>query len=495
MQEKCRIKQLYEIEGKNLLEISKETGFNYRTVRKYAYQEDWNEKENCREKNPSKLEKYIPTINEWLEKDRKVPRKQRHTTKRIHSRLCEEKGFTGSYSIVQKYVRGKKNEIEKHFLPLEHPAGEGQVDFGEFHYYDAESKEEKGYFLAISFPYSNKGYVQAFQGQNQECLLEGMKKIFEYVGGVPTKLRFDNMSTAVAQIKKGGERVLTDGFKRFMLHYRFEAQFCNPASGNEKGNVENKVGYIRRNAFVPMPTIKSFEEFNEKLLEWCEKDAEREHYVQKIPIEEMWQADKKELLKLPDYPFSVFRYETLVTDKTGFASIDSNKYGLPPIFSGEKVQAKIFCDKVEFFYDHKKIGEFQRQYGKNKEIFDWTRYISLLCKKPRATNYTRFFKKMPQMWQNYLSSSVGQERKSALQLLNEIVNDGNEKLCDDTIILANETGKTDVASLRQCYYFISKREFHPKPLDLSSLPVPDVKFVSSLADYDVLMGGGTRGKD
>lgn len=495
MNEKCRIKQMYENEGKNLLEICKETGFNYRTVQKYAYEENWNEEEKSKVKSMSKLEKYIPTINEWLERDRKMPRKQRHTTKRIHSRLCEEKGFTGSYSLVQKYVRGKKREIEKQFLPLEHPAGEGQVDFGEFHYKDEKEEEQKGYFLAVSFPYSNKGYVQAFRGQNQECLLEGMKRIFEYVEGVPTKLRFDNMSTAVAQIKKDGERVLTDGFRRFMLHYRFEAQFCNPASGNEKGNVENKVGYIRRNVFVPMPTIKNFDEFNEKLLEWCEKDARRDHYLQKIPIEEMWQADKKELLKLPEYPFSVFRYETLVTDKTGFAKIDTNKYGLPPIFSGEKVQAKIFCERVEFFYDHKKIGEFQRQYGKNKEIFDWKHYIPLLCKKPRATNYVKFFKKMPQMWQNYLSSSEEQERKSALQLLKEIVNDGNEKLCDDTIILAKETGKTDAESLRQCYYLISKREFHPKPLDLSSLPVPSVKISPSLKVYDVLTGGGIRGKD
>lgn len=111
----------------------------------------------------------------------------------------------------------------------------------------------------MSFPYSDKAYAQVFPSQNQECLLIGMRRIFEYIGGVPARIRFDNMSTAVAQVLEGTERKLTDGFTRFMLHYRFQADFCNPASGNEKGNVENKVGYIRRNALVPIPTIISFE--------------------------------------------------------------------------------------------------------------------------------------------------------------------------------------------------------------------------------------------
>ena len=153
------------------------------------------------------------------------------------------------------------------------------MDFGEFLYYDAGGQEQKGYALTISFPHSNMGYTQAFPSQNQECLLEGMKRIFEHMGGVPPRLRFDNMTTAVAQVLRGTERSLTEGFSRFMLHYRFQAEFCNPASGNEKGNVENKVGYSRRNAFVPVPTITSFEKFNEEYLwGWCEKDAQRDHY-------------------------------------------------------------------------------------------------------------------------------------------------------------------------------------------------------------------------
>jgi transposase len=98
----------------------------------------------------------------------------------------------------------------------------------------------------MSFPFSNAGFVYPLPAQNQECFLEGMKRLFEHIGGVPRRLRFDNLPAAVVSVGKGGERELTEMFTRFKLHYRFEAEFCGPAKGNEKGHVENKVGYTRR---------------------------------------------------------------------------------------------------------------------------------------------------------------------------------------------------------------------------------------------------------
>lgn len=312
------IKDLYENEEASLREICRITGHSFETVRKYAYQENWSE-DNLPDIEPQSypvLQDFIPIIDKWLEEDRKAPRKQRHTVMRIYHRLCDEHGFTGCYSTVKKYVRKKKyvmKTLSAGYLPLEHPKGWGQVDFGLAEgEWAATGERFPFYALTISFPGSNNGVTQAFPSQNQECLLEGMKRIFEHIGGVPPKLRFDNMTTAVAQVLKDGERVLTDGFTRFMLHYRFQADFCNPASGNEKGNVENKVGYSRRNAFVPVPVITSFEEFNEQLLEWCEKDADRLHYKHKVPIRELWEEDKAALLELPQYPFSVFRYDGLM---------------------------------------------------------------------------------------------------------------------------------------------------------------------------------------
>lgn len=486
------IKDLYENEDLSLREISRQTGHSFKTVQKYAYQQNWSE-DNLPDTEPKSypvLGAYIPVVDGWLEDDRKVPRKQRHTVWRIYCRLRDEYGFCGSYSTVKKYVRKKKykmNVTKDSYLPLNHALGSGQTDFGAFQYEDAAGQQQTGYALTISFPNSNKGYTQAFPSQNQECLLEGMKRIFEHIGGVPPVLRFDNMVTAVAQILKDGERVLTDGFNRFMLHYRFRAEFCNPASGNEKGNVENKVGYSRRNAFVPVPTITSFDEFNEGLWKWCEKDAQRKHYRKDATIQELWAEDEAKLLKLPEYPFTVFRYSVLTVSKNGFVTIDTNKYGLPPSLSGETVQAKIFFDHIEFFHDHQPVGNYRRSYKTNDEVFDWTQYVSVLCKKPGAIEHTRFFRQMPKQWQTYLKQTSGKERKSALQLLNEIVMDGNAALCNDTLELAGENGRTDSDSLRQCYYMIAKKEYRPAPMELRN--TPKLNYNPNLTAYDGLMGG------
>ncbi len=486
------IKDLYENEGASLREIARITKHSFQTVQKYAYQENWS-KDTLPDIQPQSypvLGAFIPKIDQWMENDRKIPRKQRHTAWRIYCRLRDEDGYTGSYSSVKVYVRKKKEMLrtaKEGNLPLEQPKGYGQVDFGEFMYYDGFNKEQKGYELTVSFPHSNKGYTQAFPSQNQECLLTGLQRIFEHIKGVPLRLRFDNMSTAVAKVLKGIERVLTDGFYRFMLHYRFQADFCNPASGNEKGNVENKIGYSRRNAFVPVPTITSFEEFNENLWDWCEKDAERPHYKHKTSISELWENERESLMTLPEYSFPIFRYTSLIVNKCGFVVIDTNKYGLSPDMSRKTVQAKVFYDHLEFFYDHKLVGKYRRSYGKNEETYDWTQYVATLCRKPGATPHTRFFRQMPLLWQQHLVQVHGRERKSALQLLGEIVNDGNVELCVDALALASENGRTDTDSIRQFYYMVAKKEHHPAPLNQLTC-APTLNYNPDLSEYDRLTG-------
>ena len=225
------IKDLYENEEASLREIFRITGHSFETVRKYAYQENWSE-DNLPDIEPQSypvLQDFIPIIDKWLEEDRKAPRKQRHTVMRIYHRLCDEHGFTGCYSTVKKYVRKKKyvmKTLSAGYLPLDHPKGWGQVDFGLAEgEWAATGERFPFYALTISFPGSNNGVTQAFPSQNQECLLEGMKRIFEHIGGVPPRLRFDNMTTAVAQVLKDGERVLTDGFMLDTSHISPDGAF------------------------------------------------------------------------------------------------------------------------------------------------------------------------------------------------------------------------------------------------------------------------------
>jgi transposase len=492
LEEKGYIKHLYEEEGKSLREIAKIVNKDFRTVQKYAHCDDW--RPAILNVEPSKfpvLGPFIPIIDELLANDLREPRKQRHTAIHIFHRLQKEHGFSGSYSIVKKYVARKKEILKsvcEGFLPLAHIPGYAQTDFGYFKYYDAVGIKRKGYALIVSFPNANTGWMQVFPSENQECLLEGLKRIFYHIGGVPIRIRCDNMSTAVAQVLEGTERVVTDGFYRFMLHHRFGADFCNPAKGNEKGNVENKVGYTRRNMLVPVPTITDFETYNAELLRLCDEDHNRVHYRKGESISELWAAEQKHLLTLPENEYEVFRYDSVSVNKYGFVTVDTVKYGLSPELCGKKVQVKIYFDRIKVYYERCLLKIFQRSYEKNDEVSDWKEYLPLLLKKPGAVPHTRFFNQMPKLWQEYLKSASNRERKSALTVLMDIVRDGNESLCDEALELAYDNGRNDADSIRQCYYFISKLENHPKPMLLSTYP-PMLNYRPDLAVYDALTGG------
>jgi transposase len=490
------IKHLYESEGKSLREIARDLGMNFRTVQKYAYMNNFSPQilPNVKPESYPILGPCIPIINGWMEQDMREPRKQRHTAKRIWIRLKDEHGFEGSYASVKRYVVKKRwllSQAREGYLPIAHPLGHAQVDFGAFKYYDGADCPHDGYELVVNFPYSNAGWTQVFPSQNQECLLEGLKSVFYHIGGVPIRLRCDNMTTAVAQILDGTERVLSDGFYRFKLQHRFETDFCNPASGNEKGNVENKVGFTRRNLLVPVPTITDFAAFNADLLTRCDADHEREHYRRKITISELWAEEKEKLLSLPEYEYEVFRYESLSVNNTGFVLIDTNRYGLSPTFAGKVVQAKIFFDRVELYYDRQLLKTYDRSYDRQQEVTDWKQYLPTLIRKPGAAEHTRFFDQMPKLWQTHLRNTKGNERKSALMLLSEIVQDGNEALCDDALELAGEYGRLDSDSIRQCYYLIAKPENRPTPMVLFGNP-PLLNYNPDLSVYDALTGGAAR---
>jgi len=488
------IKHLYENEGKSLREIAKSMEMSFRTVQKYAYQSNWSLEKlpNTKPEAYPILGPYIPTIDEWLEQDVREPRKQHHSMLQIYKRLKKEKQYPGSYDSVKKYVRKKKyliKQVREGFLPLAQPQAHAQVDFGDFKYYDGAGVGRKGHALVITFPHSNTGWMQVFPSENQECLLSGMKRIFKHIAGVPIKVKCDNMTTAVAQILKGTERILSDGFIRFKLHYRFMAEFCNPDSKHEKGNVENKVGYSRRNMLVPVPVIEDFDRFNKELLWLCDEDHNRPHYKHGILISDLWEQERRQLLTLPEHDYEVFRYEALTVNKYGFVTVDTNKYGLSPELSGNIVQAKIYCNSVELYYDRSLLKTYERSYNKNDEVMDWKQYLPTLSRKPGAAPHTRFYDQLPKLWREHLKSTQGKERKTALMVLSEIISDGNEEFCDEALSLALECGRTDADSIRQCYYMVAKAENHPQPLVLSSSP-PVIAYLPNLTAYDGLIGIG-----
>ena len=261
----------YDRQGMPHARIARELGVDRGTVAKYARQEDCSPQPKRDRRFGRKTDAYAALIDQMLEADRMMPRKQRHTARRIFDRLVAEHGFDGSYSVVRRYVkewRETNRESSDGYLRLEWDPGVMQVDFG-VALADVAGVERTVHFLVATLPYSNMRYAVAMPGENAECLCSGLSMVFERMGGVPSVLVMDN-ATGAGHRDRDGEVTLTHVFASFASHHRMEVRFCNPYSGNEKGNVENAVGFLRRNLMVPKPAAESFEQLTRLLLERCE---------------------------------------------------------------------------------------------------------------------------------------------------------------------------------------------------------------------------------
>jgi transposase len=490
------IKHLVFRKGQTLRGTAKDTGHDFRTVQKYVEKEDFNQPIQDNRGRPSKMESFKEIVDTWLKEDLKNPPKQRHTAKRIYERLCTEfkESFNASSRTVRAFVAQRKQELyhrSNTYLPLKHPPGEAQADFGQAVFIE-KGKEITCYYLNLSFPYSNASYFQVFKGQNQECLLTGLKDIFEHIGYVPSKIWFDNLSSAVVSIKEKRERTLTDAFQRFSLHYGFEHNFCNPNSGHEKGHVENKVGYNRRNFFVPIPSFESLDEYNQRLFATAENDQIRKHYQKGQLIETLFKEDKAHMLPLPKNNFEIFRLQKAKASKTGKIQLESNTYSTSPDLAGREVLVKITASEVIILdQDYKEVIKHQRLYGKNQESMNWYPYLNVLAKRPTALKYTDFFHRMPSSWQEYINKCNYEQKKAALQALIKMITESDMVTATKALEECLQKELYDVDSILVSYY----RMIEPIVINEISLPsyVPDLEsYTLDISSYDVLLKGGEK---
>lgn len=500
-----RIRELYYEQDKNLNEIAIIMDCDWRTVRKYVDMEDFNSPPPTllsEEAHESKLDPFKPLIDEWLQADRLAPRKQRHTAKRVFRRLKEEvKDFNCSYRLVALYVKEKKEILRLKrttgYLPLVHRPGEGQADFGTADFYENGRLYHEAKYLVLSFPYSNGGFMQLNYGENMECLLEGMVAIFEHIGGVPAEIWFDNTRTIVTQIIKGGGRNVTERFQRFCEHYRIKPVFMNPESGWEKGNVENKVGYLRRNELVPVPRFDSLAEENKYLLGRCETDMQREHYDDDDNrfIIELFQEDKARLLPLPSVPFDTALYTTATTDKYGKFTLDAGKhrYSASPAFCEACVNLKITSsDVIVMDKDMHEIVRHKRLYGEEHERMDWLPYLTHIARKPRSLRNSGIYDMMPRTMQSYMDSCESSERGRVLKVLAELTERTGFASAVKTVDEAVRLNATDPDSLQNLY----RRTYADVPL-LPPLEnndsIPDQKVIPFRNDLMILDAVLTKG--
>lgn len=417
-----RIRNLYG-EGWSVAKISRELEIDEKTARKYIAREDFSPKPPEKIEHPSRLDPYKSLIDGWLEEDKRRWYKQRHTAKRIYERLQNEvPGFNCSYNTVQRYVKDKKEHIqdEKGSQELVWHPGESQADFGEADFIERGEEVRKKY-LTLSFPYSNNSFTQVFGGEAGECVSEGLQNIFLYIGGVPTLIVFDNATGVGRRI---GEIIHEARlFERMRAHYRFSVRFCNPYSGHEKGNVENKIGYTRRNLFVPIPSFDDICKYNRRLLDLHEIKAEDVHYKKLKPIKELFEKDREALRVLPSFPFDSCRWEYLKTDGYGKVRIDGQHfYSSSPEHNKREVLVAIRAHTIDIFDEkHNFIVSHQRKFGTQRsDSCDYRTSLAMLMKNPGAWKNSGVRELVPEKVKELMDSQARDELASTLRTLNKL---------------------------------------------------------------------------
>ena len=493
------IRYRFYVKGENISQIAEALKLNWKTVQKYVDMTDFNEpapKPASEQRFCPKLDIYKPTIDIWLEEDKQAPRKQRHTAKKVFDRLKEGfPEFDCSYRIVASYYAVKYKEVfagaKDGFLPLEHHPGEVQVDFGTADFYE-NGMRLTGKYLEVSFPYSNKGYLQLFYGENTECLLEGLDSIFRHIGAVPNEAWFDNTKVIVTKIIKGVGRETTERFDRFREHYRFHAKFTNPGAGQEKGNVENKVGYHRRNLLVPIPRFLSLADFNRQLLDMCDKDADREHYRHNQTIEELFVEDLNQCHKLPEIEFDLSGKATVTTNNCGkfYLHKGMHEYSASPQHANTVVNLKLTSALVIVMDEnYREIVRHRRLYGDSKQQrMDWLPYLKQLSMRPRALKYSGIYDMMPAAMKQFLEGCSNTETGKVLKVLEELTLRTGFDSALNTVNQAICYGAADADSLKNLYrrIYADVPELPPMPL---SPGIPDMgQMTTNLNDYDVLLG-------
>ena len=323
------------------------------------------------------------TIDQIVMADRSAPSKQRHTAKRIFERLRVEHGFAGSYTIVKDYLREQHARSQEVFVPLAHPPGHAQADFGEAVAVIGGVKQ-KIHFFCLDLPHSDAGFVKAYPAERIEAFLDGHNAAFALLGGVPKSILYDNTKLAVGRILGDGKRHRMRAFAELQSHYLFLDRFGWPGKGNDKGKVEGLVGYARRNFLVPIPAFATFVELNAHLEQRCLERLDHRVRGHAETIGERLVRDLAALQVRPAVPYEACERWPGRVSSLSLVRYERNDYSVPTAYGHRAVLVRGYVDEVVIVCGAEIIARHQRSYERADFIFDPLHYLALLEQKTGA---------------------------------------------------------------------------------------------------------------
>ncbi len=395
-------------EGMPIREITRRTGLSRKTVRKYLAS-GIVEPRYPNRKSPSKLDDYELTLTSWLFREARRHRKQRKTVKQLHSDLVQL-GYTGSYDRVAAFARlwrteqqdARKTAAKNTFVPLVFAPGDAfQFDWSE-DYVTIDGANTKLQIAHFKLSHSRAFFLRAYLLQSHEMLFDAHYHAFTAFGGIPERGIYDNMKTAVDKVGRGKQRTVNKRFTAMVSHYLFEAEFCNPASGWEKGQVEKNVLDARRRIWQGAPSFKSLADLNQWLKQRCFdlwQDIPHPENKGKT-LSDYWQAERDHLMDVPS-AFDGFVEHNKRVSSTCLILFEHNRYSVPASFANRPVSLRVYADRLVIVAEATVVAVHDRVFTRDhtvsgQTIYDWRHYLSVVQRKPGALRNGAPFTELPE---------------------------------------------------------------------------------------------------
>ena len=492
-----RVRRAVMVEGMSIREASRVFGLHRDTVRKMlAYSVPPGYRRQTKPRRP-KLEPFTGVIDQILEKDDLAPRKQRHTAKRIFERLRDEYGFDGRYTIVKDYVRERRRQTREMFVPLSHPPGHAQCDFGEA-LVVIGGVEQKAHCFVLDLPHSDGCFVKAYPAETTEAFLDGHVSAFAFLGGVPRSILYDNTRLAVARILGDGRRQRTRAFTGLQSHYLFGDRFGRPGKGNGKGNdkgkVEGMVGYMRRNFLVPVPSFESFDAMNAYLERRCLERMDTRLRGQSETIGQRMERDLDGLLSLPSTPYDACDRQASRVTSLSLVRYRTNDYSVPVAYGHRDVLVRGYVDRVVISCGSEVIARHTRSYQRDDFVYDPVHYLPLLERKTNALDQAAPLQEwdLPEEFgtlRRLLESRMGQRGKREFVQVLRLLETFSHQEVHHAVREAIRLGAISFDAVK--HLVLCRLEGRPPRLDLELYPyLPRVKVsATSTRDYMTLLTG------
>ena len=377
----CQIKDLHAHQGLHASQIAKALALDPRTVSYWLAQEHF--RPRTPRQHPSKLDPFKAQIVRLLER---YP----YSAAQVFQRLREQ-GFDGGYSIVKAYVRTVRPRRQPAFLTLAFAPGEcAQVDWGAFGSVPVGQTQRRLSFFVMVLCYSRMMYVEFTVSQTMEHFLACHQHAFEFFGGIPHTVMVDNLKSAVLQRPLGEAPVFNPKYLDFARHNGFTITPCNVGKGNEKGRVENGVGYVKKN-FLAGLELPDFSALNPAARQWLDTVANvRLHSETRDKPVQAWHKERPYLSPLPLHPFDSATVSQVRASRQFRIILETNRYSVPAHYAGQALTLKTYPDRLCIYHGDTLIARHTRRYDRFQDVEDPDHPKPLLEQRKKARDHQLF---------------------------------------------------------------------------------------------------------